>query len=78
LVFLFWKKEAWKKEGLLFGLFLILLFTARFLVEFVKLGQTDRDETMFINTGQMLSIPFVLIGCYLFLRALSKKDTINS
>jgi len=78
LVFLFWKKEAWKKQGMIFGLFLILLFTARFLVEFVKLGQTERDATMFINTGQMLSIPFVLIGLYLFFRSLNKKEEINS
>jgi prolipoprotein diacylglyceryl transferase len=78
LVFLFWKKEAWKKQGMIFGLFLMLLFTARFLVEFVKLGQTERDATMFINTGQMLSIPFVLIGLYLFFRSLNKKEEINS
>lgn len=78
LVFLFWKKEAWKKQGMIFGLFLILLFTARFLVEFVKLGQTERDATMFINTGQMLSIPFILVGFYLFFKALSKKEEITN
>jgi len=33
---------------------------------------------MFINTGQMLSIPFVLIGLYLFFRSLNKKEEINS
>lgn len=62
LLFMYWKKEAWKKSGLLFGTFLILLFTARFLVEFVKLGQTERDDSWFINTGQILSIPFIFIG----------------
>jgi phosphatidylglycerol---prolipoprotein diacylglyceryl transferase len=77
LVFLFWKKEAWKKQGMIFGLFLTLLFTARFLVEFVKLGQTERDASMFINTGQMLSIPFILVGLYLFFKALSKKEEIS-
>ena len=77
LVFLFWKKEAWKKQGMIFGLFLTLLFTARFLVEFAKLGQTERDASMFINTGQMLSIPFILVGLYLFFKALSKKEEIS-
>jgi len=53
--------------------FLILIFGARFIVEFFKVGQTARDEVLFINTGQMLSIPFVLIGVYLIYNALSKK-----
>lgn len=69
LMFLFWKKNAWKKPGFIFGSFLILIFGARFMVEFFKVGQTARDEFMFINTGQMLSIPFVLIGAYLIYRA---------
>ena len=72
-MFLFWKKDAWKKPGLMFGSFLILIFGARFIVEFFKVGQTARDEVLFINTGQMLSIPFVLIGVYLIYNALSKK-----
>lgn len=69
LLFLYWKKDAWKKSGLLFGWFLILLFGARFLIEFVKLGQTARDEVWALNTGQILSIPFVLAGIYLLFKA---------
>jgi len=74
LMVLFWEIGAWKKPGLMFGSFLILIFGARFLVEFFKVGQTARDEVLFINTGQMLSIPFVLIGVYLIYKAFSKKD----
>jgi prolipoprotein diacylglyceryltransferase len=37
LMFLYWKKEQWKKQGVVFGSFLVLIFGARFLVEFVKL-----------------------------------------
>lgn len=77
LLFLFWKKDAWKKPGLLFGSFLVLIFGARFFVEFYKVGQTARDEILFINTGQMLSIPFVLIGIYLIYKALNRKDANN-
>ena len=73
LLFLYWKKEAWRKPGLLFGTFLTLLFTARFLVEFVKLGQTERDDVLAINTGQMLSIPFILIGLFLLIKAIKKE-----
>lgn len=73
LLFMFWKREAWKKPGLMFGTFLILLFSARFFIEFVKLGQAERDSGLLINTGQMLSIPFVLIGVWILIRALKSK-----
>ncbi len=69
LMFLHWKKQAWKRPGAQFGLFLILLFGARFMIEFVKLGQAERDADLFLNTGQLLSLPFVLVGVYLFLKA---------
>lgn len=68
LLFLYWKRNAWKRQGLVFGWFLILLFGARFMVEFVKLGQTARDAWMPINTGQMLSIPFIIAGVYILWR----------
>lgn len=73
LYFLYWKKEAWKKQGYVFGLFLTLLFTARFLIEFVKVGQTDRDSYMVLNTGQMLSIPFIVAGAIIFWKAIKGK-----
>lgn len=49
-------------SGLLFGIFLTLLFTARFVIEFVKENQVAFEEGMRLNQGQKLSIPFVLIG----------------
>jgi prolipoprotein diacylglyceryltransferase len=73
LMFLFWKKEGFKKPGLVFGTFLICIFGARFLVEFIKLGQTARDFELPINTGQMLSIPLVLAGIYLVYKAFYDK-----
>jgi prolipoprotein diacylglyceryltransferase len=76
-MFLFWKRDAWKKPGIVFGSFLILIFGARFIVEFFKVGQTARDNFMFINTGQMLSIPFVLIGAYLIYRAVYSKSQVQ-
>lgn len=68
LMFFYKKKNWWKVEGKMFGLFLVLLFGARFLVEGLKEGQTARDFENIINTGQMLSIPFVLLGIYLLVR----------
>ncbi|MCE2743862.1 MAG: prolipoprotein diacylglyceryl transferase [Fluviicola sp.] len=72
LMYFFWKKQAYNKPGFVFGLFLALLFIARFFVEFVKLGQTERDNTLFLNTGQLLSIPFVLAGIYILWNSIKK------
>ncbi|MBP0904389.1 prolipoprotein diacylglyceryl transferase [Mariniflexile gromovii] len=53
------------QEGFLFGLFLILLWTVRFFVEFVKEPQGEEYINWFgLNTGQWLSVPFILIGLY--------------
>ncbi|QDO92663.1 prolipoprotein diacylglyceryl transferase [Formosa sediminum] len=50
--------------GYLFGLFLVLLWTIRFFVEFVKEAQVDDRATWALNTGQWLSIPFIIVGFY--------------
>jgi prolipoprotein diacylglyceryl transferase len=73
LIFMYWKKDAQKRPGLLFGTILTLVFTARFLIEFIKLGQSDYDQTLTINTGQMLSVPFVLAGVFFLVRAFRSK-----
>lgn len=74
LMFLYWKRDLWKKPGVVFGFFLIFIFGSRIFVEFVKLGQTARDEYLFLNTGQLLSIPLVLAGIYLIWKGLIKKE----
>ena len=59
------KTSKGAQSGFLFGLFLILLWTIRFFVEFVKEPQGDEYINWFgLNTGQWLSIPFILIGLY--------------
>jgi phosphatidylglycerol:prolipoprotein diacylglycerol transferase len=67
LMFLYWKTEARTKAGYLFGMFLVLLWSIRFGVEFLKESQGGFEEYPIFNalsTGQWLSIPFVLIGLY--------------
>lgn len=76
LMFMYWRTKAKEKQGLIFAVFLILLFGARFLVEIVKVGQADRDAGMIINTGQWLSIPFVLFGIGLLFWVNRKKTTV--
>jgi len=62
LVWNFSKFKKTKKDGYTFGLFLIMLFTARFFIEFFKINQVDFENGMLINMGQLLSIPFILSG----------------
>ncbi|MDQ7043728.1 MAG: prolipoprotein diacylglyceryl transferase [Sulfurimonas sp.] len=55
--------KASVKPGLMFGIFLTLVFSARFLIEFVKVRQADYDTSfLLMSTGQALSIPFFLVG----------------
>jgi len=68
---LFWyiynKTKKGNQTGFMFGLFFVLLWTVRFFVEFVKEAQVEgREDWVFnsLNTGQVLSIPFILIGLY--------------
>ncbi|HSN48588.1 MAG TPA: prolipoprotein diacylglyceryl transferase, partial [Flavobacterium sp.] len=65
LFFLYWKTEAREKSGYLFGLFLVLLWSVRFVVEYVKESQGGFESALgLFSTGQWLSIPFILIGLY--------------
>ena len=49
-------------QGFIFGMFLVMLFSMRFLIEFTKENQVNFENDLFINMGQILSIPFILIG----------------
>lgn len=64
LLYFYVKTEKRNQTGFLFGLFLVMLWTVRFFVEFVKEAQVDVRATWALNTGQWLSIPFVLLGLY--------------
>ncbi|MDP5097323.1 MAG: prolipoprotein diacylglyceryl transferase, partial [Flavobacterium sp.] len=77
LMFLYWKTEARNKAGYLFGLFLILLWSIRFVVEFVKESQGGFEQYPIFNalsTGQWLSIPFIIIGFYFVWKAKLVKE----
>lgn len=67
LILLYFYTKTVKKDqqGFLFGLFLVLLWTIRFFIEFTKEPQGEEYINWFsLNTGQWLSIPFVLMGLY--------------
>jgi prolipoprotein diacylglyceryl transferase len=50
------------KNGFFFGLVLVLCFTARFIIEFVKENQVGFEDRMMLNMGQILSLPYILVG----------------
>jgi prolipoprotein diacylglyceryl transferase len=68
LMFVYHKYYKSIKQGFFVGLMLTLVFIARFLIEFVKEDQEAFEAGMSLNMGQLLSIPFILIGLYLMLR----------
>lgn len=71
---MYWKTKAKYTAGKIFGAFMVLIWTVRFLIEFIKEGQSDFDGTFFLNTGQLLSIPFILIGIYLLVRKVKPEE----
>ncbi len=57
------------KRGLLLGIFFIGIFGSRFLIEYVKEPQVSFEEGMILNMGQILSIPFIIMGITLIIRS---------
>ena len=64
LYFYYRKQDGKTRTGFIFGVFLILLFTARFLIEYVKEPQVEFEKAMALNMGQWLSVPFILAGVF--------------
>ncbi len=81
LLLLIRKYEKLKQPGFVFGSFLILIFGARLMVEFVKLSQTANDNEILLstglNTGQWLSVPLICAGVYLIYKAIRNKNSLS-
>lgn len=72
LMWMYWKKNSEERPGLIFGVFLTWLFTARFIIEFIKNPQEDFERDMMLNMGQLLSIPFIIAGIALIIYSMSR------
>lgn len=72
LMWMYWRKNLEERPGLLLGVFFIGVFLSRFLIEFVKNPQEDFERDMLLNMGQLLSIPFIIAGIWLVIRALRR------
>jgi prolipoprotein diacylglyceryl transferase len=62
LIVIYQKQKETRRDGFIFGLFLMFLFFGRFLIEFFKINQVEFESGMFLNMGQLLSIPFIITG----------------
>jgi prolipoprotein diacylglyceryl transferase len=60
------------QSGFFFGLSISLIFSARFFIEFVKERQVAFEETMWFDMGQLLSIPFIVVGIAFVVNGLKK------
>jgi prolipoprotein diacylglyceryl transferase len=71
--YIYWKTNRAKQPGFLFGLCFVLMWTVRFFVEFYKEPQVNERADWLLNTGQLLSIPFILVGAYFVFNATRNK-----
>ncbi len=62
LLRIYWRKKGEHIQGTLISLAMILIFVARFFIEFLKEDQVEFEQGMTLNMGQILSIPFVIAG----------------
>lgn len=61
-------------RGFLFGLCIAMIFTFRFFIEFIKEDQVAFENGMLLNMGQLLSIPFIIIGCWFAVKGWRKNN----
>ena len=76
LMWMYWKKNAQERPWLITGVFFIGIFLPRFLIEYVKNVQVGKEVEMIaeygINMGQLLTIPFIIIGVVMVVYAMIK------
>ena len=77
LLWIYKKYDNKPPEGSLFGTFLVMLFTGRFLIEFTKITMADFMAGSLFDMGQLLSIPFVLLGAWILWKKVKWKKAIK-
>lgn len=73
---MYWRWRCQEREGLIFGVFMLGIFVPRFFIEYIKNVQEPWEVAMRqnwgIDQGQLLSIPFILLGLWLVVRAMRR------
>ena len=73
ILWLYYRKDLGRRRpGLLFGVAMIGIFLSRFFIEFCKERQVDFEQFLPIDMGQMLSIPFIILGVVMIVIALKR------
>ncbi len=75
LLWYYYKKNGRPSDGFLFGMFMLLVFGVRIVIEFLKEPQVAFENSMTLNMGQLLSIPFVIAGIILVLYSRKKQTS---
>lgn len=75
-MWMYWRKNCGERQGLIFGVFLLGIFVPRFVIEFVKNVQEPWELALRascgMDMGQLLSIPFIVAGIWLVVRAMRR------
>ena len=73
VMWMYWKRNDQEREGLIFGVFMTGIFVSRFCIEYLKNVQEPWElglrDACGLNMGQLLSIPFIVMGIWLIARA---------
>ena len=72
MMILYKKMRDKLKNGFFFGLATVLFVTARFIIEFVKENQVGFEDGMTLNMGQLLSLPYIVVGIGFIIYGLMK------
>lgn len=74
LIYIIYKKDIFKiGRGFYFGISILLIFIMRILIEFIKVDQAEFEHGMSLNMGQLLSIPFVILGLFFMVKSILEK-----
>lgn len=77
LLWMYYRKDYGRRRpGAIFGVGLIGVFLTRFFIEYVKLEQGGADTGLFLKMGQILSIPFIVMGLWMLIRALRRPEVV--
>ncbi|MBP3738199.1 MAG: prolipoprotein diacylglyceryl transferase [Muribaculaceae bacterium] len=75
-MWMYWRRNAQEREGLIFGVFMLGIFVPRFFIEYIKNVQEPWEiamrQTWGIDQGQLLSLPFIILGVWLIVRAMRR------
>ena len=74
LFYFYLGKKIKYKDGFLFGVFMFTIFIARFIIEFIKENQEEFEGSLPLNMGQILSIPFIIVGIIFIVNKKIKKS----